>query len=175
MAFVYSAFLALSAFLLAGKAKDEPFAPVDAAYGYDSSVTQPQVSIAQDQAGWNQLWAAHRGTSGATLPSTLKLADDRPPVDFKKHFVVGIFGGTMQEVEGYTVSETVTDGTSAFVRFVPVPSILRQEIPRVTQPYGFVILPRTKLKLEIQVPKGRDQWRTVAQFAPTIVEAKKKG
>lgn len=175
MPHVYPLFLAVAAFLAAGKVKEEPFVPVDAAYGHDSSVTQPQVSIAQDQASWNQLWNAHRGTVGATLPGTIKLADDRPPVDFKKHFVVGIFGGTTEEIEGYTVSETVVDGKAAFIRFVPVPPALRQAIPRVTQPYGFAILPRTKQKIEVQIPKGQNQWRTIAQFPATLTVEKKKG
>lgn len=177
MAFVQSAFLAIAAFLLSGpKEKETPFAPVDAAYGYDSSVTQPQVSIAQDQKAWDTLWAGHRGTTGAALPGTIKLADDRPPVDFKKNFVVGIFGGTTQDVDGYIVVETLTEGEEAFVRFRPAPSALpQQQLPRVTQPYGFVILPRTKLKVLVQIPKSQTEWRTVAQFAPTLTTMKTKG
>ena len=158
--------------LLTATEKEAPFAPVGAAYGYDSSVTQAQVSLAKDQAAWDRMWATHRGTSGANLPGTIQLADDRPPIDFKKNVVLGIFGGTVQEIEGYVVDEVLADGKTAFVRVVPVPPELRAEIPRITQPYGFVVLPRTKLPLEIQFPAGRDKWRTVAKFDPTL-EAKK--
>ncbi|MGV3613706.1 MAG: hypothetical protein ACO1SV_00100 [Fimbriimonas sp.] len=174
MAFAYPALLVVAAFLRnVPVEKEGPFAPIDAAFGHDSSVTTAQVLIAKDQAGWNQMWATHRGTSGANLPGNIRLADDRPPVDFRKNFVVGVFGGTTQEIEGYEVVATVTDDKTAFVRFVPIPPAIRQAIPQVTQPYGFAILPRTKLRIEIQVPNGRDQWRTVAKFEPTA-EAKKK-
>jgi len=171
---IYRGIVALLSVLQGGKVeKEPPFAPVGEAYGHDSSVTNAQVSLAKDQAAWDRLWATHRGTYGANLPGTIKLADDRPPIDFKKHVVVGIFGGTTREIEGYTVREVVADGKNAFIRFVPVPPTIRAETPRVTQPYGFVVLPKTKLELAVQVPAGPDKWRTVATFEPTI-EAKKK-
>ena len=174
MAFVHSAFLSIAAFLAAGGPKEEvPFAPLDAAFGHDSSITQGQATIAQDQAGWNSLWAGHRGTSGANLPGTIKLADDRPPVDFKKNFVVGIFGGTTQGIEGYRIVETAIEGGIAYIRFRPIPPTVPQGIPPLTQPYGFVILPRTKAKIQVQLPKGPDQWQTVAKFEPTLTEKKK--
>lgn len=174
MAFVYSAFLSLATFF-ASVAKDEtPFAPVDAAFGHDSSVIRPQASLAEDQRGWNTLWAAHRGTTGAALPATAKFADDRPPVDFRKNFVVGIFGGTMSTgIEGYRIVETAVEGDIAYIRFRPIASAVPQAVPPVTQPYGFVILPRTKAKIHVQVPKNRNEWSTVAQFPPTLVEKKK--
>lgn len=174
MAFVHSAFLSIAAFLASAPKEEAPFAPVDAAFGHDSSVTQPQASIAQDPMGWNTLWAAHRGTTGAALPATAKFADDRPAVDFKKNFVVGIFGGTVSNgVEGYQVVETTVEGDVAYIRFRLVPSPVPQTIPPVTQPYGFVILPRTKAKIHLQLPKGRNEWRTVAQFPPTLTDKKK--
>lgn len=176
MPLIYPPLLAMTAFLASGpQEKEVPFALVDAAYGHDSSVTQPQVSIAQDAASWNGLWANHRGTSGATLPGTIRLADDRPPVDFKKNFVVAIFGGTTQEIEGYEIVETAIEKEVAYVRFRPVAPSVPSELPRVTQPYGFAILPRTRMKVQVQVPRGMDQWRTVAQFGPTAQIEKKKG
>jgi hypothetical protein len=166
---LYRVLIAVLALLKAGvQEKEAPFVVVDAAYGADSSVTSAQVSLAKDQASWNRMWAQHRGTSGANLPNTIRLADDRPPVDFRKNVVVGIFGGTTEGVEGYVVAAVATDAKSAFVRFAPVPPPLPMPNPRVAQPYGFVILPRTKLRLEIQLPAGRDRWRTVARFEPTV-------
>jgi hypothetical protein len=164
--------LAATLALLAANKREGPFVPVRATYGFDSSVTRAQVLIADSAQEWNLLWATHRGTQGAQLPGTIQLADDRPAVDFEKYFVLGIFGGTLTEVEGYEVVAVGRDDKNATVRFAPVLSPARTAVPRVTQPFGFVILPKTSRHILVQVPAGRDQWRTIATLDPTLRDSK---
>ncbi len=167
MVIAYRVLVAALALVKAGAGEKEvPFAAVDAAYGFDSSVTAPQASIARDAAAWDRLWATHRGTSGARLPGNVQIADDKPAIDFGKHLVVAIFGGTTEGVEGYSLVEAVTDAKKAYVRFLPMPPEIPLATPRVSQPYGFAVLTRTKKPIEVQISVGPDKWRTVATFQP---------
>ena len=168
----YKAIGAFVALLATGKVV--PFEAVDSAYGNNSAVTAPNVVMAATPSAWAQLWTAHQGTQGGALPSTVKLADERPPLDFSKVFVVGIFGGTTTEVDGFQLVEAKEEGNQALVRFeaLPMPNPIGAAA-RVSQPYGFAVLTLTKQKVLVQLPDGRQGWKTVATFDSPV--PKKKG
>lgn len=168
---------ALGAFLaLLATPKSGPLTILDGAYGNDSGVTASNVALARTQRAWDQMWLAHMGVTNGALPGNVQVVDHRPPVDFSKAFVVGIFGGSTHSVEGYEPVEAFQTGDEAVIRFRPLLTPSSGAAVISTQPYGFAIVSKTDLKLVIQLPDGRDGWKTVANFdAPTPPKVKKKG
>lgn len=158
---------ALGAFLaLLATPKAGPLTIVDAAYGNDSGVTASNVALARTQRAWDQMWLAHMGVTNGALPSNVKVVDNRPPVDFSKAMVVGIFGGATHSIDGYEAVEALEVGEEAILRFRPLITPSNGGAVLQSQPYGFAVVSKSDLKVVVQLPDPREGWKTVATFDP---------
>ncbi|RYG25698.1 hypothetical protein EON82_06130 [bacterium] len=146
--------------------KVEKFAPVTADSGSETWFDGSGTFLCGDAATWNQVWNTHiRNESIGN--ARLGNLNPAPPVDFKKNVVVALFAGPTRGIVGYRVLNGFVLGKEAFLRIAPVMSNAPVAQVAVPRPWAFLVLPRTKANVSIQMPQGRG-WNTVMKVPPSL-------
>lgn len=158
----YGQVLAAQAVLRAVK----PYAPLQADSGRETWFEGAGAFVCAEGRSWSQVWDRHikNESFGNQRIGNLNPA---PSVDFDKNVVVALFSGPTRGVVGYRFQRGFVLGNEAFLRLVPVASGSSADNFAVPSPWVFLVLPRTKASLNIQIPGG-GAWTTVAKVKPTL-------
>jgi len=149
---------------------EPPFRPVAQVTGADTAIESPRVAMIQDQSAWNDLWREHRQTFQINVPQNAPIDDsERPKVNFSTDVVLCLFGGQSKNVGGFELAQIGDLKDQVIVRIKP--TLLPATGAELLQnPYMFLILPRTRRKMSVQLDQsalGGDGWRTLADLPPT--------
>ena len=148
-----------------------PYPPDGVATGMDSFVERPSIQVAYNVLDWDALWQKHKGitpignANGVGFPS----AEKPPSVNFDKEEVLVIFGGLAAN-GGYQVVDSMQMSNRVQVRIKPLPMLGQTGAAGNSEfkanPYAFIMFPRIKLPIEVQIPgkdaNGNPAWQTVA-------------
>ena len=123
--------------------------------------------VLTDAGDWARVWDRHIQNESIGDLSHVGNLNPAPAVDFDHAVVVALFTGTMPGVVGYQLVGGFAVGRQATLRLAPVVDpqpVARVAVPR---PWAFIVLPRTRWTIDVQMPKG-DGWNTVVRVKPTL-------
>ncbi len=138
--------------------------------GADSAITEPEYTIARDDADWQKLWERHTGKP--TARNHLQQAVI-PHVDFSRCIAIGLFTGSRVNSSGVTLSAIEDQGARVLLRFDEStyqvafgPGEAPKELPKV-HPFAIFILPRIDKPIEVQenvqgLKDSPEKWKTRA-------------
>ncbi len=116
-----------------------PFLSIE--QGSTSGIVDSREVVIQSEQEWQTLWRQHA-----------PVAAPRPPVDFAKHLVVGIFAG-QQPTSGYRVDIVSVErerGGISVIYQVESPAKDAMVAQVLTQPFHFIRLPRLGLPIRFK-------------------------
>ena len=162
--------LANYALLLAAQtmaAKVARYAPVVADSGRETWFEGAGVFPCLEPSDWSQLWDRHIKNESIGSPRVGNL-NPAPAVDFRKDYVLAVFGGPGRGVVGYRAVSGYVLGTNAVLRLVPILDTSSSSAVALPSPWAFLVLPRTKATLKVELLTG-GRWTPIAQVKPTLL------
>ena len=123
--------------------------------------------VLTDATAWGRVWDRHIQNESIGNLGRVGNLNPPPAVDFEKTVVVALFAGTSPGVIGYRVASGFAYGRQATVRLAPIVDPNPNARVAVPRPWVFMVLPRSKSTVDIQVPKS-DGWGTILRIKPTL-------
>ena len=143
------------------------FSPLGFQSGGDTWFNGTATYVLTDPASWEHVWELHIQSESIGNLSRVGNLNPPPAVDFDKSVVVALFTGTDPGVVGYQVVGGFAFGRQATLRLAPVIDPQPNARVAVPRPWAFILLPRSKGTVDIQVPKD-DGWTTILRVKPTL-------
>lgn len=148
-------------------AKVTRFAPAAFQSGGETWFDGTGMFVLTDMPAWERVWDRHIQNESIGDLSRVGNLNPAPAVDFDKAVVVAMFAGTSPGIVGYRLASGFTFGRQATVRLAPIVDPSPNARVAVPRPWVFMVLPRTKSSVDIQVPKA-DGWGTILRVKPTL-------
>lgn len=149
-------------------AKVARFAPVAFQTGGETWFDGAGAFVLTDAGDWERVWDRHVQNESIGKVGAVRNLQPAPGVDFGKAVVVALFAGTNPSVVAYRVVGGYTVARSATLRLAPVIDTNRNARIAVPRPWAFIVLPRTKSTVDVQLPKADGTWGTVVRVPPTL-------
>jgi hypothetical protein len=163
----------VAALLSSGAIKSEaPFKAISQMTGVDTSIEDSRVELIQDSASWSDLWHRHREQFQLNVPANAQsdALSDLPKVSFTDNVVLCLFGGQSKNVLGFEIADVGEKESKGYIRIRPL-LLPSTGADLLQNPYLFIVLPRTKKKVTVQLDEtalGGQGWRTLATLEPTL-------
>lgn len=134
----------------------EPLRPYVVLSGSDSAVQKVECQRITADSEWQALWDRHVAQTQRTKAG--RSMAPRPEVDFERCMVIAVFGGPTCNTTGLKVISISDKGSEIVIGVDWLSYQTMEDTDRVT-PFGFIVMPRSKKPILLQVDTGDLQER----------------